>query len=99
MQIFQTLEEEGEKTPLDDKPVLFFDLEHIWSLFWSLNRSRQDTGFGSASLQLSEIVTWLDFIGITDEAERLEAVRYIQEMDAKFLEWSDMQRKRQQGSK
>jgi len=83
---FQEIEEQGgaEFDFLDDKPELYEDLYGDWKAFWRLSGSRQ-IGMGLGSIQMSEILAYMEIFGIHNTRERELLLTRIQILDRTFL--------------
>jgi len=77
---------QGQKVPaLENKPVLFPDLELIWAAFWILNRSRMVLTSPQA-LQVAEITSYLDLRGVMDHEVRMKYFYGISILDHLYLQ-------------
>lgn len=86
---FAKLEESGVKNlaPLDSKPRLHADLELDYSAFHVLNASRSAGFSGPESLQLTEILAFMEMFDIKSVAERRLLLRRIRILDRAFISY------------
>ena len=71
-------------TPLDEKPLLYRDLNPIWDAFWRLHKTRDSGLNGPSAIKLTEMEAYLHiFKGFKPE----EFIDTIGVMDDKFLNW------------
>jgi hypothetical protein len=70
---------------LTDRPKLFRDATWVWEGFTTLSGSRQMGYAGPQPLNLSEMLSYLDFRGIRDSDEREEFIHLVQALDRRFV--------------
>lgn len=69
----------------EQRPIIFRDVQWVWEGFTTLSGSRQ-MGYGAAQpLQLTEILSYLDYRGIRDSDEREEFVHLVQALDRRYV--------------
>jgi len=85
---------------LDEKPVLYPDLQQDWKAFWQLSGSRQ-VGMGLGNIQISEIYAYMRMFRITNLEEREHFLTHIQILDRTYLNYQNdqMEKKRKKGKK
>ena len=76
-------------------PIIRDDLRCYWDAYHDLTSSRQ-IGMDIAAIPVSEITAYLDFIGLTDDDDRMDYLKIIQGIDAEYLEHHAETRKREQ---
>lgn len=69
------------------KPTIFDDLIWVWEGFGVLSSSRQMGMNGPQPLILSEIIFYLDYIGIDSRDEREEFLHLVQFLDRVYIAW------------
>jgi hypothetical protein len=74
-------------TPLESKPHLHADLELDYSAFHVLNASRTAGFSGPDSLQLTEILAFMEMFNITSVSERRILLRRLRILDRAFMSY------------
>jgi len=91
--MYESMRDEGQQTPLDDRPELDEDEAVFWAAFCSLNQVRPDYGCGPCRIPMSEISAWLGLAGISDQEDVSEYVKMITGLDSDWLKWADAEYK------
>ena len=80
---------------LDEKPILYPDLQPDWKAFWRLSGSRQ-VGMGLGNIQISEIYAYMRMFRIINLEEREHFLSRIQILDRTYLKYQfdQMEKKR-----
>jgi hypothetical protein len=86
---FEALEASGVKdiAPIASKPNLFADLELDYSAFHILNASRTAGFSGPDSLQLTEILAFMEMFKIQSVTERRTLLKRIRILDREFMKF------------
>lgn len=92
---FEDLEAQEERPipALDSKPTLYPDLVLDWEAFWTISSSRQ-IGMSLGSIQISEVLAFMEMFGIDDYDQRKAMLRRIQVLDSAYLEYFAEKEKR-----
>ena len=70
--------------------MAFLDLpknQIAWDAFWILNATREVGMGGACALQVSEIRSALEMMGVKDGSQMIRLARYVVGMDLKWRDW------------
>lgn len=68
-----------------NRPSIFRDVEWVWEGFTTLSGSRQMGYAGPQTIPISEMLSYLDYRGISDPDEREEFLYLAQSLDRRFV--------------
>ena len=84
---------------LEDRPLLWPEVQEYWDAFHDLHRSRDTGGMQATPLRVSDIIAYFDILGICEAEDREDFFRLVRALDDSWLTWMRTRRTPTTGAK